>query len=69
MKLRYPIIAAIIMFVAIPILEAVIIDSGLYEALASALLFLIFICLCLIVCLLLRNLFRAIKGQIGKKDR
>lgn len=67
MKIRYPVIAIIISFSALIILR----DIGnpwVYEKLCDlVLLLLIPVCLLLILYLLLRNLFRAIKGLVTKK--
>lgn len=64
MKIRYPIIA-IILIVMVEIGFNSIIPFAISEVLG----FLVLVCLGLIGYLLLRNLFRAIKGQIGKKER
>lgn len=63
MKIKYLIIGTIIITLLIPIFKGII-PSEILDILGLVPL----ICLGLIVYLLLRNLFRAIKGQIGKKD-
>lgn len=69
MKIRYPVIAAIIAFTAMLILKPLkMTELGfeIYNIIANILLVLFFVCLGLIVYLVIRNTFRAITG---KKDR
>lgn len=69
MKIRYPAIGLIALFIISIISQGRLKGDETRSIIALILLLLMLVCLGLIVCLLLRNLFRAIKGQIGKKDR
>lgn len=60
MKIRYPVIGAIIILVLLVGLESII-----EPQIASILGVLLLVCLGLIACLIIRNIFRAVKGAVA----
>lgn len=71
MKIRYPVIAIIIMIILMIILEPLSYTHlfTIHQMIIEILLVLQLVCLGLIVYLIIRNIFRAIKGQVTKPSR
>lgn len=70
MKIRYPVIGIILVLVIMPFYGYLQGENlKLFNAISAILAILFLICFVLLIYLLLRNLFRAIKGQVTKQAR
>lgn len=65
MKIRYPVTALVLIIITLTAMQTILLDTipyRIYDFAINLLGILSLICICLIVYLIIRNIFRAIKG-------